>query len=136
MHKIWFFLDAFMNLWMHEIFYWIWILKIHVWMHEIWFFVLCSFFFCNGAFMKEWNFLLNLNFEFEWKCMFQYINFDFFLYYLKNAFMNTWKFDWIWTSDFNENACLSVWNLIFYSFWRMDILKAWNFIFHFYFLGR
>ena len=50
----------------------------------------------------------------------------FFLYCLKNA----WKFDWIWISDFNENACLSAWNLIFYSFWRMDILMLetlWNF---------
>ena len=121
MHKTWFFFYYFwrMHIWMNEIFHWIWILKIHVWMHEIWFFVLCSFFF-NGAFMKEWNFLLNLNFEFEWKCMFEYIKFDF-LYCLKNSFMNVWKFDWIWISDLSENACLSAWNLIFYSFWRMHL---------------
>jgi len=76
MHEIWFF--CLMHLWIHEKkFYWIWILKMHVWMHEIWFFVL---FFLNGAFMKEWNFLLNLNFEFKWKCMFEYIKFDFFVF--------------------------------------------------------
>jgi len=36
--------------------------------------------------------------------------------YLNNAFMNAWKFDWIWISGLNDNACLSAWNLIFFCF--------------------
>jgi len=31
------------HLWMHEIFYWIWILKMHVWMYQTWCFVLFFF---------------------------------------------------------------------------------------------
>jgi len=136
-----FLLDA---LWMHEIFYWIWILKIHVWKYEIWFLFFVLFF--NGEFMKEWNFLLNLNFEFQWKCMFEYIQFDFFVLleeciyecmkvWLNMNFRFQWKcmfecmkFDylfflknayinsWNFVNFLNENACLNAWIFFFVFF--------------------
>ena len=127
-----FLLDA---LWMHEIFYWIWILKIHVWKYEIWFLFFVLFF--NGEFMKEWNFLLNLNFEFEWKSMFQYIKFDFFFVLLEEC-MKVWlnmnfrfqwkcmfecmKFDFLF---FLKNAYINSWNCEFFE-WKC-MLECMNF---------
>ena len=105
-----------MHLWMHEIFYWIWILKIHIWMHEIWFFL----FFFYGAFMNVWNFLLNLNFEFEWKCMFEYIKFDFFVLLEECIWMHESLIEY----EFLISMKMHVWVYeiwFFYSFWRMHI---------------
>ena len=75
---------------------------------------------------KRMKFLLNLNFEFEWKCMFEYIKFDFFytvwrihlwmheslieygfLIWMK---MNVWVHEIWFFLFFLKNAFMNVWN--------------------------
>ena len=89
-------------------FVWIWTFdlflfwKMHVRMHEnfvlmkflielghvclnTWNLILC--YFLNDAFMNAWSFWWNLNFWFEWRCMFECIKFKS-LFFSKSAFMN------------------------------------------------
>jgi len=120
MHKIWFLLDVFMNVWNLLL-----NMNFENTCLNAWNLIFCSlfFFFCNGVFMKEWNFLLNLNFEFEWKCMFQYIKFDFFCTAWR---MHLWIHESLIEYEFQISMKMHVWVYeiwFFYSFWRMDILK-------------
>jgi len=94
--------------------------KMHVRMHEN--FVLMKFliefenvcsnawnlifcYFLKDAFMNAWIFWLNLNFWFEWKCMFECVKFTFCSFWRVHLWMH--KIFWM------KNACLSTWNSIF-----------------------
>jgi len=119
MHEIWFFvLCSFffewciyerMNFFIKSEF-WIW-MKMHVWIRKIWFFILFEEFIYEC--MKVW---LNMNFWFEWKCMFECMKFDF-LFFLKNAFMNVWNF-----CEFYERKCIVLY------FFKNAFMNAWNFV--------
>jgi len=87
-----------------KFFDWIWIFYLNknaCLTNKIWFFVLFEE--CIYECMKLW---LNMNFWFEWKCMFECMKFDF-LFFLKSALMNAWNF----VNFLNENACMNAWIL-------------------------
>ena len=96
-------------------------LKMHAWMHEIWFFC----YVLNDVFVNALNFWLNLNFWFEWKCMFEYIKFNF-LFLLKSAFMNAWKWNFV---NFFEWKCLFECMKFFLSFWFCSFFYFFNLFF-------
>jgi len=109
--KFEFLLDAFMNACNFFIEYEFWKCMFEWLKFDFLFFLFFEW--CNYEIMK---FLIKSEF-WIWMKMHVWIHkIWFFLYCLKNAFMNAWKFDWIWISGLNENACLSAWNLIFFCF--------------------
>jgi len=81
--------------WKNEIFYSVWILNLNenacLNTYNLIFSVLLEE--CIYEYMKVW---LNMNFRFQWKCMFECMKFDF-LFFLKNAYINSWNcefFEW------------------------------------------
>jgi len=90
MHEIWFFAWYIYECMKFFIEYEFWKYMFTCMKFDFLFFVL----FFSGAFMKEWNFLLNLNFEFEWKCMFEYIKFDFFCIWIMHLWMQESLFEY------------------------------------------
>ena len=120
MHEIWFLLDAFMNAWN---------------------FLLNMNF--ENTYLNAWNLIFFVLFLWcIYECMEFFIKSEFWIWMKMHVWihkiwffctawrmhMNAWKFDWIWISDFNENACLSVWNLIFLFFLKNAYMNASNFV--------
>ena len=111
---------------MHEFFLPFWFCSFFFFLKNAYVYMKLDFFFIililRECINDAWN--LFFCFYFEWKCMFECINFDF-LFFLKSAFMNAWNFlnFWMKMHAWMHELFLSFWFLFFL---KNPFINAWN----------